>query len=155
MNRTKKTFLNIFCPLAMALAIAASAHAQSAPLSANIPFNFKVGDTSFSSGKYTIQMLSSEALVIRSADSRNASAIAIANAASAPYPQRSSRLVFKSYGDQFFLSTVEWSGGPYRELLPSKAEIELASFCPETLEARLGVGCGRSPEVMILAGAGF
>jgi hypothetical protein len=31
----------------------------------------------------------------------------------------------------------------------------LASFCPETLEARLGVGCGRSPEVMILAGAGF
>jgi hypothetical protein len=140
MNRTKKTFLNIFCPLAMALAIAASAHAQSAPLSANIPFNFKVGDTSFSSGTYTIQTLNSSALVIRSADNRNASAIALANAASAPYPQRSSRLVFKTYGgDQFFLSTVEWSGGPYRELLPSKAEIELAKTLrqPKKLEVAI------------------
>jgi hypothetical protein len=140
MNRTKDTFRNIFCPLAMALAIAASAHAQSAPLSANIPFNFKVGDTSFSSGKYTIQTLSGSALVIRSADSRNASAIAIANAASAPYPQRSSRLVFKSYGrDQFFLSTVEWSGGPYRERLPSKAETELAKKAREPKKLEVAI----------------
>ena len=125
MNRTKTTFFRIFCSLPMALAIAASAHAQSAPLSANIPFNFKVGDTSFSSGKYTIETLNSAALVIRSAD-RKASVVTLANAASAPYTQRSSRLVFKSYGDQYFLSTVEWSGGPYREISPSKAEIELA-----------------------------
>ena len=139
MNRTKSTFLNIFCPLAMALAIAASAHAQSAPLSANIPFNFKVGDTSFSSGKYTIQTLSSSALVIRSADNRNATAIAISNAASAPYTQHSSRLVFKSYGDQFFLSTVEWSGGPYRELLPSKAETELAKKAREPKKLEVAI----------------
>ena len=140
MNRTKNTFLNIFCPLSMALAIAASAHAQSAPLSANIPFNFKVGDTSFSSGKYTIQTLSGSALVIRSADNRNATAIAIANAASAPYPQRSSRLVFKTYGgDQFFLSAVEWSGGPYRELLPYKAETELAKKAREPKKLEVAI----------------
>jgi hypothetical protein len=140
MNRTKSTFLNIFCPLAMALAIAASAQAQSEPLSANIPFNFKVGDTSFTSGTYTIQTLNGSALVIRSADNRNASAIALANAASAPYPQRSSRLIFKSYGsDQFFLSTVEWSGGPYRELLPSKAETELAKKAREPKKLEVAI----------------
>jgi hypothetical protein len=140
MNRTPRKFLKIFCSLAMALAVAASAHAQSAPLSANIPFNFKVGDTSFSSGTYTIQTLNDSALLIRSADNRNASAITLANAASAPYPQRSSRLVFKTYGrDQFFLSTVEWSGGPYREIPPSKTEIELAKKVlePKKLEVAI------------------
>jgi hypothetical protein len=139
MNRTKTTFFRIFCSLPMALAIAASAHAQSAPLSANIPFNFKVGDTSFSSGKYTIETLNSAALVIRSAD-RKASVVTLANAASAPYPQRSSRLLFRSYGgDQFFLSTVEWSGGPYREISPSKAEIELAKKVQQPKKLELAI----------------
>jgi hypothetical protein len=138
MNRTKRTFLNIICSLAMAVAVAASAHAQNAPLSANIPFNFKVGDTSFSSGTYTIETLNGAALLIRSAD-RKASAFTLANAASAPYPQRSSRLVFKSYGDQFFLSTVEWSGGPYREISPSKTEIELAKKVREPKKLELAI----------------
>jgi hypothetical protein len=136
MNRTKSTFLNIFCSLAMAFAVAASVHAQNAPLSANIPFNFKVGDTSFSSGTYTIETLNSSALLVRSAD-RKASAFTLANAAPAPSTQRSSRLVFKSYGDQYFLSTVEWSGGPYREISPSKTEIELAKKVREPKKLEL------------------
>ena len=139
MNRTKRTFLNIFCSLAMAFAVAASAHAQNAPLSANIPFNFKVGDTSFSSGTYTIETLNGTVLLVRSSD-RKASAFTLANAAPAPYRQRSSRLVFKSYGgDQFFLSTVEWSGGPYREISPSKTEIELAKKVRETKKLELAI----------------
>jgi hypothetical protein len=139
MNRSKRTLLNSFCSLAIALAVAASAYAQSAPLSANIPFNFKVGDTTFNSGKYTIETLSNgTALVIRS-DDRKASAITLANQASGPANQRSSRLVFKSYGDQYFLSTVEWSGGPYREVPPSKTEIELAKRAPEPKRLEVAV----------------
>jgi hypothetical protein len=131
MNRTKRMLLNSFSSLAIALTVAASAHAQNAPLSANIPFNFKVGDTAFNSGKYTIEMLQNGiAMVIRS-DDRKASAITLANQASAPATRRSSRLVFRNYGDQYFLSTVEWSGGPYRELSPGKTEIELAKRVPE------------------------
>jgi hypothetical protein len=131
MNRTKRTLLNSFCSLAIALTVAASAHAQSAPLSANIPFNFKVGDTTFNSGKYTIEAMSNgNALVIRS-DDRKAAAITLANQAAGPATQRSSRLVFRTYGNLYFLSTVEWSGGPYREVPPSKTEIELAKRAPE------------------------
>jgi hypothetical protein len=140
MNRTKRTFLNTFCSLAMALAVTASAHAQSSPLSANIPFNFKVGDTSFRSGRYTIETLNGVALVIRSLEDRKAVAITIANAAPSPVNQRSSRLVFKTYGsDQYFLSTVEWSGGPYRQLTPSKTEIELAKRIPEPKRLEVAV----------------
>jgi hypothetical protein len=131
MNRTKRTFLNSFCSLAIALTVAASVHAQNAPLSANIPFNFKVGDITFSSGMYTIDTIQNGgALVIRSYD-RKTGAITLANQASGPAAQRSSRLVFRTYGNQYFLSKVEWSGGPYREVSPSKTEIELAKRAPE------------------------
>jgi hypothetical protein len=140
MNRTKRTLLNTVCSLAMALTVTASAHAQSSPLSANIPFNFKLGDATFRSGKYTIQtMLNSTALLIRSVDDPKASAISLANQAPSPAKPRSSRLVFKTYGDQYFLSTVEWSGGPYREVPRSKVEIELAKRTrePKRLEVAI------------------
>jgi hypothetical protein len=120
---------NLFLLIAIAVTVSLTASAQRAMLTAEIPFDFTVGDTSLSSGHYSIQMLDSAALIIRSTSGKSAM-ITLSNSAAGPNTPRSSRLVFKSYGNQYFLSTVEWEGGPYRALVPSKLETELAKRVP-------------------------
>ena len=132
------TKMKLFSTIALSLVLAAGVYAQQRALSADIPFDFNVGDTTLSGGKYTVEMLSDSALVVRSVDREKRAVITLSNAAT-PKDPNSTKLVFRVYGNQYFLSTIEWEGGPYRELPPANLEIQLAKRVPEPKRLEIAI----------------
>ena len=87
-----------------------SAHAQSNhEQRANIPFTFTVGNNVFPAGEYRVMRLNPQsdkaALAIKSVDGR-LSRIVLTMPVQSVKPQGTAMLVFKHYGDQYFLSQV-------------------------------------------------
>lgn len=104
----KTRMLISFAVIAVALA-GASVQAQSGRLlAANIPFNFYVKDRAFPAGPYTvepIQVGGSDALRIQSADGHITAFVPV-RCSRARANQVVSTLVFKRFGEQYFLSQV-------------------------------------------------
>jgi hypothetical protein len=99
------------------------------PLEGTIPFNFKVGDRSFTSGEYNISLQSSNGL-LKVAGKDGHQAIYVLSQPGKKTLQtdmNAGKLVFNKYGEQYFLSKVV---NPWEALelgIPkSKAEKELA-----------------------------
>ena len=93
---------------------------------ANIPFDFNVGQTKMSAGDYTVRStIPGTVLVTR--DDGTVSAFALAMGANARNVPQQSSLVFTRYGDKYFLSQI-WSGGDAlgKELVKAKPEREIA-----------------------------
>ena len=95
-------------------AVFASANAQlSNPIRAKIPFDFNVGDHKLPAGEYTFSRLSAlsdnKVMSISSAD---ASAHVFQSTVEARVltPKNDSTLVFRKYGDQYFLEQI-WLDG--------------------------------------------
>jgi len=114
-----------FLTIAITLIAMMTGFAQSARLSADIPFDFNVGEVKLSSGKYTVKALSPTMVVVKSADS-DKSAVSLYNAATTPQDLKGSQLVFTQYGNQYFLSGVDWATGLSLELPRTKLEIQAA-----------------------------
>ena len=74
---------------------------------AHVPFGFIVGDKTLAAGAYEIVPVG-DALSIKSADSK-AAVIRLAMTTS-PNTKKPARLVFRRYGNTYFLSEV-WAGG--------------------------------------------
>ena len=93
----------------------------------DIPFAFTAGDATLPSGEYRVQRLNQNPvlLLIRCSDA-SAAAIVITNEAQAKELQSESKLVFKRYGNSYFLSQV-WTAGSIhgRELSKSPREKEM------------------------------
>jgi hypothetical protein len=96
----------------------------------NVPFQFTVGDRLLLPGTYSFEQLLDSApglniVAIRSADGGTYQA-AVTTTTQAPALPRMSRLVFKRYGNSFFLSQV-WTKGKLVGLLfyPSRGEARL------------------------------
>lgn len=116
----------------MIIAASASTKAQSLAyrLTANIPFDFSVADKKLPAGKYWIsrsQVSNGDLIVqIRSTDGRQSISrltipVETVNAMS------NGSLVFRKYGEEYFLSEIWPAGGlTGRELPQSRAERELA-----------------------------
>jgi len=109
------------CLLA-SLAAAGSASAQDHAARANVPFGFNVGNTWLPAGTYTMssESRSSNVITIRSGD-RKISLLSLAR----PSDQRSaaSKLVFKKYGEQYFLHEIACTACGMNVALPgSKRE---------------------------------
>ena len=105
-----------------------SANAQSSRrLTADVPFDFQIGDKTFASGAYEVKAITNggSALVIRSEKSQQ-SITRLTNTIVPVKRNTTARLVFHKYGDSYFLAEV-WSGGDYagRQLLESKRERSL------------------------------
>jgi predicted GNAT superfamily acetyltransferase len=141
----KNTLCRITGILALAfLATTQVARAQETVL-ANIPFAFTAGQMTLPAGEYRVQKLTNDSspLLIRSTDGNGAS-IVMTFAASANAPQDKSKLVFRRYGNRYFLAQV-WTAGSARgrELPKSAKEKEQAlavhNEAPEqvTIVARL------------------
>jgi len=122
----KTSIITLFA-LVVVLAIAGPAVAQDGVLSAYIPFNFNIGDSSLPSGTYTVQTVGNGALLlIRSAETRKAM-YSWANTNFTTTNLKVGKLVFNGYGDRYFLSTVAWPfGGPSRDLAPSHVEQQVS-----------------------------
>jgi hypothetical protein len=98
-------------------------------VSANIPFDFMVGNKEFKAGRYSVSRLfasnTSDTLIIRSADNSEAANfnVNIVNGKRASQ----ARLIFRRYGAQYFLGQIfDGEGREGYGLLKSKAEREAA-----------------------------
>jgi len=92
---------------------------------AAVPFDFMVGNRHMPAGTYDITSGQST-LLVRGEDNGSAS-FAIAISAYAAKTQEQAKLVFKRYGDRYFLSQVWYPGSDQgRQLQVSKVERELA-----------------------------
>ena len=120
-----------------------STYAQSnMRLTANIPFEFSVGNKVLPAGEYTVTYIFEDVAQIRSEDcSESQSFFTIPAQAGAR--RNESSLVFHRYGDQYFLSTI-WAAGydTGRELRKPDAEREL-------IRARSAVAKGASESQIV------
>src|SRR4030095_8731159 len=108
----KKQALKVFSMLSLSVILGVvSAHANPAgPVKANIPFDFTVANKTLPAGAYTVvPMTTPNVLLIRHEDGR-AAAIVITNPMPARQEQGQTKLVFRRYGDQYFLAQV-WTEG--------------------------------------------
>ncbi|HEU0177477.1 MAG TPA: hypothetical protein VFV58_24705 [Blastocatellia bacterium] len=126
----KKQILSIAATLTLILPMSIIGFAGlSGRVSANIPFDFTVGNKEFKSGKYAVSRLfngnTADTLIIRSADNSEAANFNVNSVTGKGDSQ--ARLVFRRYGNQYFLAQI--FDGESREgygLLKSKTEREAA-----------------------------
>jgi hypothetical protein len=110
------------CALAVSCLSAQSDHKTVA----TVPFEFMVGGQHMAAGTYGVTT-SQSTVLIRGEESGSAT-FALASWAYAAKTQERAKLVFKRYGDRYFLSQVWYPGtNQGRELGISKVERELAS----------------------------
>ena len=127
----KKQMFKFFAMIILVIMIAfvsalASASAQTPGhnLTANVPFEFNVGDKTMPAGDYTIGRLNSDGTALRIINRESdKSASRLTQAVQASQPGENSALVFKRYGDRFYLAQV-WLVGERvgREMLKSGGE---------------------------------
>jgi hypothetical protein len=78
---------------------------------ATIPFEFSVGSKTLPAGKYIVKPVSDNGLlVLQNVDDRRQTAMVHTSGLRAVPGQEQSRIVFRKYGDQYFLSQI-WPGG--------------------------------------------
>jgi hypothetical protein len=126
----KKQILSIVSTLALIVPMSIIGFAGlSGRVSANIPFDFVVGNKEFKAGRYSVDRLSasntSDTLIIRSADNSEAANFNVNRVSGKGESQ--ARLVFRRYGNQYFLGQI--FDGESKEgygLQKSKAEREAA-----------------------------
>lgn len=109
--------------LALAAASAVVANGQSSRLSAQVPFDFVVGDKTLRAGEYHVNSLNDAGnlIVIRSDDGDRA--IRSTNTAQRRGKEQRAMLVFHRYGSTYFLSQI-WMAGEStgRELPETRQE---------------------------------
>jgi hypothetical protein len=91
---------------------------------AQIPFDFHVGDSAVSAGEYTVQSLTADESALRISNGRESAAV-MTNSTSKMGDGGHARLVFRRYGDQYFLAAVWGADNNGRSLSESKRERSL------------------------------
>jgi hypothetical protein len=124
----KKQVIKIFSMLSLAvtLTVAAVYANPTDTLKANIPFDFSVGNKTLPGGVYTVRPITSTGMLrIRREDGREAVMIQT-NGVIARQAQDQTKLVFRRYGNKYFLVQI-WTAGDSngRELWKSRTEREL------------------------------
>jgi len=126
--------------------VSANAQSLNYRLTANIPFDFSVGGEKLPAGKYWInraQQSNGDTVVqIRSTD-LHSNLVRFTIPVLAAAPAKNSSLVFRRYGDEYFLAEI-WPMGSEtgRELPKTRAERELARKAQDS-----GVAAVNAPDV--------
>src|SRR6266487_3689499 len=104
------TMLTLIIGLSFVSAVVSANGQSSTRASAQIPFEFLVGDRSLPSGKYNVSTTTGagEMLMIKNADT-NRAAVRLTNVIEPKRDKTQARLVFHRYGQRYFLSEV-WMG---------------------------------------------
>jgi len=111
--------------LALVLAVGSAMAQSNVTLKADVPFEFVASKNTLPAGEYTVQFWAgSPTLAVANAD-RSAKAVVMTNAIEADRPAEQPKLVFRKYGDRYFLAQI-WVDGVARgnELPVSKTERE-------------------------------
>jgi hypothetical protein len=105
----------------------ASAYAQTINLKADVPFNFVMYGRTLPSGEYTIQSLEGVDKALTISGSGQKTSIFLANTCRSLKASDHSKLVFRRYGDIYFLSEMWMEGSSSgRELPVSRREAKVA-----------------------------
>ena len=151
-NRIVKSLSILTLVVGLALVAVESANGQltSQGVSAEIPFDFIVGDKTLPAGKYTVKDSNGGgALKILSRDG-NSAAFRLSNQVTEKSHKRNARLVFHRYGQQYFLAQV-WSGDTYgKQLNPCKRERNLQRELP-AVDGKIGSTKGSYQVVEVVA----
>ena len=104
-----------------------SAYAQTIDLGAEVPFDFRVGDTLMHAGKYTLHD-SGSLLTVRSLGGQKKGVFRLTVPTSRTAATTDGKLVFNRYGSEYYLTTL-WTPGSQegRAVIKSKREKEVAS----------------------------
>jgi len=124
----KRQFVRGFSMVVLVIGLAAVtavvSSGQSNRVETNIPFDFVVGDKVLPAGQYTMKGLGAvgQAILISQKDSKS-SIIRLTNELQPKTENTQARLVFRRYGQHYFLAEV-WSGGDSvgRRLMRSRQE---------------------------------
>lgn len=132
---------------AYAFLAASCVPAQSgARIIANVPFDFMAKNQHFAAGSYTMTADASSSVVLIRSEEDSLFVLSIPTETRNVVAQ--AKLVFKRYGDRYFLSEVWPAGrGDGRQLLPCKAELEIArnGTKPEIVALLVRPGRPRTP----------
>ena len=124
----KKQALKVFSMLSLSVMLGAvSVYAGLAvPVKANIPFDFTVANKTLPAGAYTVAPTSTQGVSLIRCEDCRASELFLTNSVQARREQGQTKLVFRRYGDRYFLAQV-WTAGDTggRELGQSRTEREL------------------------------
>ena len=131
----KKHALTLIGVLSLLLA-AGSAFAQTIDVKGDIPFSFVVNKATLPAGQYELKSLTDDgkAMSLRGPDGKSAGIVS-SNRAESTTPSEKTKLVFKRYGDRYFLSQI-WVAGETagRQLPMSAREREMAkTSAPESV----------------------
>jgi hypothetical protein len=110
------------------LLLATAAQAQTTDVKASIPFDFVVGNHSYSAGEYTVKsmVIDSAAIRIDNAD-ESEKGITLSSACEKLRPATQTTLVFQRLGNNYFLYQIWTEGNSLgREFPMSKTEVQLA-----------------------------
>jgi len=119
--------------VSMAAGAPASAKSVNA-MKAQIPFDFHVGNTLVPAGEYTVRALTDDESALRIGNLRHS--VALNTVSAQERDSKGARLIFRKYGDQYFLAAV-WGGDRTGRTIPaSKRERSLRK---ELMAARGGV----------------
>ncbi len=132
----KRQMFKLFAMIILVIMVAfvaalatASAQTPGHNLTVNVPFEFSVGDKALPAGDYLISRLNSDGSVLRIMNQEsNQNAGRTTQAIQASQPKEQSLLVFRRYGNQYFLAEV-WEVGEKtgRRIAPSSDEKALES----------------------------
>jgi len=106
---------------------AAPAFAQSGPtVAADIPFDFSVANRTLPAGEYTVKGgPTAGTILVRNDDGKGAVSV-LAQSAHSNGEAKKAMLVFRRYGNQYFLAKVTYvDGSDGREIMMSKTEKRL------------------------------
>jgi hypothetical protein len=126
----KKKILSIVATLTLLIPITIIGFAGlSGRVTADIPFNFTVGNKEFKAGKYSVGRLASgrtaDTLILRSEDGLEAANFNVNMVYGKGKPR--ARMVFNRYGNQYFLTQIfDAESAEGSALVKSKAEREAA-----------------------------
>jgi len=127
----KKQILTLIGVLGLLLS-AGSAFAQTTKIKVDVPFNFVVNRTLMPAGTYMISSVGMGGTLIFQGLDNNALKLVNASYDAASKPSENTKLVFRCYGERYFLSQI-WSAGSDRgrRLPKAAAETEVAmDFTP-------------------------
>jgi hypothetical protein len=123
-NYMKKRATAIFSAIALIaiLATAASTQAQSGmTMRITVPFDFAVGNETFASGDYLVDVESNPDLLKIQSKTGNATAFLSGVVIKQAWGDHPAELVFNRYGERYFLNRI-WLGSVGHQLAKSKLE---------------------------------
>jgi hypothetical protein len=105
---------------------------------ANVPFDFTVLDQHLSAGRYTVMNQTAQNAILIEGEQDGTAMFVLTLPVQATKIQKHAKLVFRRYGDEYFLSKI-WYAGTHQghELSVSNVEQEVARNMPKPEETDL------------------